>query len=797
MINKLIFLVGLLNATTANFLQDKNTTLSTSGHVSNPKHKIVLDLDSDGDGIFNLSDLDDDNDGILDTAEGFICTSQLNRNIIIGYVNQGVGAEGLMINMLNNPVNFSFTGTYNKIPGVTFIGYTTQAAVTENQLLIDKIDVFYSGSNALNSQNPPNKLLTTTNQNVLTWQVNNPNKVIVVMQNNAVDFGYLLTDNNVNPNTPFGPQGSAIYTNGYWPVNTFNQTGTVQMTASSTTRPFEKLLVDATGKPTLIRDLDRNMILFPDKTTFDSNSANPDMTNATLKVAGNSWAYAFDQFLAQNCISTDTDGDNIPNHLDTDSDNDGCPDAVEGGGNITRNQLDVNGRITGGVNSNGIPIAVGSGQTQGTSTNSGVQDPACKPVATRVVVNTTCPGSTNGSIDVSVTGGLTPYIYQWSGNSTATTQDLNNIGIGTYNITITDALGQTFSLNNIAVTSNNPTPTTPTISSVIQPTCAVSTGTIIFNTQTGVQYSINNGGTYQASNIFSNVAQGNYNLRVRSTIGSCVSNVTNVTITAASGPPATPTATITQPTCAVPTGTIVFNAQTGVEYSINNGGTYQASNNFSNVATGSYTLRVRRPTDNTCSTAGATVTINAIPATPVIVGNNLVNVGQTTQLSGSGSAAATNPWVSSNTLVATVNNTGLVSGLAVGSASITYTNNVGCMATTNVTVSSVLTYCYKLPVTNAGITVPTKLGITSLRVAGSNDENWPMVRQGAWTVLESKEKGFVVNRVATTADLNTIANPIQGMMVYDREANCLKIYTIKEGNTLPAWYCFNTQACPD
>lgn len=31
----------------------------------------------------------------------------------------------------------------------------------------------------------------------------------------------------------------------------------------------------------------------------------------------------------------DTDGDNIPNHLDTDSDNDGCPDAIEGSENVT------------------------------------------------------------------------------------------------------------------------------------------------------------------------------------------------------------------------------------------------------------------------------------------------------------------------------------------------------------------------------------------------------------------------------------------------------------------------------
>ncbi|WP_144282065.1 hypothetical protein [Chryseobacterium echinoideorum] len=105
--------------------------------------------------------------------------------------------------------------------------------------------------------------------------------------------------------------------------------------------------------------------------------------------------------------------------------------------------------------------------------------------------------------------------------------------------------------------------------------------------------------------------------------------------------------------------------------------------------------------------------------------------------------------------------------------------------------------CYK-PGATGGTVLETKHGITALSRAGSSDsDNWPMVRNGAWTVLESKEKGFVINRVALTANLSSITNPIEGMMVYDEEADCLKIYTIKDGDTTAAWHCFNTQACPD
>lgn len=104
-------------------------------------------------------------------------------------------------------------------------------------------------------------------------------------------------------------------------------------------------------------------------------------------------------------------------------------------------------------------------------------------------------------------------------------------------------------------------------------------------------------------------------------------------------------------------------------------------------------------------------------------------------------------------------------------------------------------YCYKNPVTNAGTTVPTNHGITSLGRAGSDNGNWPMVRQSAWTVLESHTKGFVVNRMEFGTDGNPVgiatANFVKGMMVYDTTNHCLKIY---DGTQ---WGCLSTQTCPE
>ncbi len=55
-----------------------------------------------------------------------------------------------------------------------------------------------------------------------------------------------------------------------------------------------------------------------------------------------------------------------------------------------------------------------------------------------VVSNSSCNTTADGSIDITAAGGSLPYSFQWTGGSSATTEDLANLLSGTYTLTITD-----------------------------------------------------------------------------------------------------------------------------------------------------------------------------------------------------------------------------------------------------------------------------------------------------------------------------------------------------------------------
>lgn len=71
---------------------------------------------------------------------------------------------------------------------------------------------------------------------------------------------------------------------------------------------------------------------------------------------------------------------------------------------------------------------------------------------------------------------------------------------------------------------------------------------------------------------------------------------------------------------------------------------------------------------------------------PTVSGDSLICEATTAQWIGSGIPNSANPWVSSNTSVATIDNSGLINAISSGTSMITYTNDLGCSVSETINV---------------------------------------------------------------------------------------------------------------
>ncbi|MEL7161195.1 MAG: SprB repeat-containing protein, partial [Bacteroidota bacterium] len=91
-------------------------------------------------------------------------------------------------------------------------------------------------------------------------------------------------------------------------------------------------------------------------------------------------------------------------------------------------------------------------------------------IETPVVVDVSCNGAADGRIDLTVTGGTPPYLYQWADG--ATTEDRENLTAGFYSVTITDANNCSVTLTDIEITAPSLLSATAEVS---PPNCATTT----------------------------------------------------------------------------------------------------------------------------------------------------------------------------------------------------------------------------------------------------------------------------------------------------------------------------------
>jgi large repetitive protein len=186
---------------------------------------------------------------------------------------------------------------------------------------------------------------------------------------------------------------------------------------------------------------------------------------------------------------------------------------------------------------------------------------------------------------------------------------------------------------------------------VSQPTCAVATGTITVTAPANnVTYSFDDGTTFQATATSSALASGTYQVKVKDNTTNCISTATATIINAQPASPVISNVAKTDASLsscpALNDGTISVTAiGTNLQYSINNGATWQVSNSFAGLVAGSYTVKVK---DNT-STCEVAYTSN-----PVVLTAPICNLPPTITSAGT---ATTPENVSPTTPVYTVTST--------------------------------------------------------------------------------------------------------------------------------------------
>ncbi|MCB9332119.1 MAG: gliding motility-associated C-terminal domain-containing protein [Lewinellaceae bacterium] len=213
-----------------------------------------------------------------------------------------------------------------------------------------------------------------------------------------------------------------------------------------------------------------------------------------------------------------------------------------------------------------------------------VDDDPNEPMVTFTTVQSTCDLD-NGSIDVSVSGGVPPYTYLWGDGSTS--QDLTNIPAGTYDLTVTGANGCTGTAN-VSVTNNNP-PITINGTVVANTTCLPpGNGSITLNVQPPGSYTYLWGGGETTPNL-SNLPPGTYVVTV-SAGGSCTAEA-SFTIDDNPDEPNV-TFTVVQSTCNLNNGSIDVSVSGGVAPYTYIWGDGTTTQDLSNIPTGTYDLTV-------------------------------------------------------------------------------------------------------------------------------------------------------------------------------------------------------------
>ncbi|MCW3168675.1 hypothetical protein OMO38_09050 [Chryseobacterium sp. 09-1422] len=745
---------------------------------------VLADLDSDNDGIPDSLDLDDDNDGILDTVEN-VCETE------------------------GTPVYSNNFGTGTSTTQDTRVVGHTFAAVNPN-------DGSYTVSRSLSQS----LYYTQTNA------TGNKDAGIFSIADGSTDGKFLIINVAANylNKTLYKVEGITVIPGKKYRFR-LDMAGLAEGAAQI---PNLRIAV---------KDTSGNILAFTDSNNI--GMANDDIwrrfkmdfiagtSNVTLEIinlqplgtAGND--VGIDNFVLTPINICDADGDGIENSLDLDSDNDGCFDAVEGDENVNASHLNPNGSINYAANgglgtvtsNNGVPNIVNSGSFdigndvgQGIGVSQDISKNSCLDTDLDGVADYLDLDDDNDGI-LDTEEGCLPTVTMGTIVDNAKITELKNTGSTVFSLV---PPGTALPLGGVKVTYNSGgngwgyyTPGVGTTTITVNGTQSAPFPTTYLdvidygNTVAGIarNVSIDFGASANSISTADNDYQYIIGIAGLGNEGAVITNTFSVPITVLSNSDVFNTGVYSL-LDGVPS---VTPGQTGTVVRTNTNTTQGYTFYSIPKSVASFTMNLTGGNDPHGFIFGVyNKNCNANTdgdAYPNHLDLDSDNDGCTDAVEGGGAFTAADLQPGLGVLAAQSPNQNL--GNNVGNTATTM--GVPILAGTGQTFGDSQNaainggcYCYKPGIQNAGVSNPVKHGITALNRAGSTSSEWPVARQSAWTVLESKTKGLVVNRL-TASEIAAIptANLVEGMMVYDKDAQCLKIYN----GTI--WSCFKTQACPD
>ncbi len=419
-------------------------------------------------------------------------------------------------------------------------------------------------------------------------------------------------------------------------------------------------------------------------------------------------------------------------------------------------------------------VAAGSHTVQVRNTN----DTACKKNATIIVADATpititnasitknisCTGFNNGEITIVVSAG-SALQYSLNGAPYQTPNIFTALAPNDYTVTIKDANNCTKNANVLSMA--DPSPVSSTF---------ISTDAICFGTNTGkinvspsggtgpYKFSKNAGLNFRTTSKFDSLAAGSYTIQIKDNNG-CISNFPATII---NQPVAISISTgVTPVTCfGGNNGTIDITAANGIgtlQYSIDNGGTFQAGKKFINLTAATYPIIVK-DTNGCTTTKSQPVTSNAVitgsfnESSPVQCKSDSNGALDLTPAGGVGPYTYT--WSHGPT-------TEDVSGLAAGDYSVTITDSKGC--------SKALTYT---------LTEPNLLTISSSTLSNYNGFNVKCLGSSNGTIDISVTGGSAAysynwSTNATSQDIGTLpAGPYNVIVTDSRGCTATKSFTL-------------------